>query len=321
MSARFSRRQLARTVSLASILTVLGPRSRRIAAQQPPDRPLVAVSLPLLADIVRSVAGDDFEVYSVMPEHGDPHTWEAAPQDIVRVGEADLFISMGASLEAFMEAGGWRRAVVEAGVPQLVLSEHVDLIAIDKIIDHGDHVHDLREGDPHVWLDPRKVVEMVPAIQTHLSTLLPERAVAIEENAANYLEELELLDAEVAADLEAIPEDRRRLVVFHDAYTYFSARFGFDVVGVILANHDAEPSAGEMADLIEVIEQNCVTVVFAEPHFNTDVLDVVADEAGVAIGELLTDSFAGQVSSHPELMRFNRDSLMRHLVDEWVDRC
>jgi zinc/manganese transport system substrate-binding protein/manganese/iron transport system substrate-binding protein len=228
---------------------------------------------------------------------------------------------MGASLEAFVESGGWRRVVRDGGVPELVIADHLDLIAVDKVIDHGDHVHDLREGDPHVWLDPAKVIEMVPVIQYSLEVSFPEQGSAIADAATTYLGLLHELNDEMEHDLGTIPVERRRLVVFHDAFTYFSARFGFEVIGVVLANSNAEPSAGELATLIETVGEACLSVAFAEPQLNRDVLELIADETGIGIGELLTDSFAGQVESYLALMRFNRDSLVRHLVTEWRDRC
>lgn len=274
----------------------------------------IAVSTPLLADIVRNVAGDEVDVFSVMPESADPHTWEAAPSDIVRATEADSFISIGAHLEPFVESGGWRRAIVDGGVPQLILADHVDLIEIDKVIDHGDHVHDLREGDPHFWLDPGRVIEALPAIASHLATIKPASSSVFEANAAAYTTALQELDAELAESFTAIPAERRVLVVFHDAYTYFAARYDFEVIGVVLKNPDAEISAQEVVELQEIIEANNVPVVFAEPQFNTDILQVFVEENGVAIGELLTDSFGDRVDSYIELMRFNRDSLVTHLA-------
>lgn len=131
------------------VLSIPLPASTPVASAQD-DRLVVAVSTPILADIVANVAGDNAQVYSVIPPMADPHTWEPSPQDMVRVAESDTFMYMGASLEPFIESGGWRRAVSEAGIPQLTLADQMELIEIDKVIDHGDHVHDLREGDPHV---------------------------------------------------------------------------------------------------------------------------------------------------------------------------
>ncbi len=294
---------------LATSLASFGPSP--ISAQD--DRPRVAVSTPLLADIVRNVAGEEADVFSVMPENADPHTWEASPHDLARVTEADSFVSIGANLEPFIESGGWRRTVSEAEIPELVITDHVELIEVDRVIDHGDHVHDLREGDPHVWLDPTKIVAALPAIGAHLSALDPDGAGAYETNVATYAAALTALDHELQTAFEAIPLERRALIVFHDAYTYFAARYGFEVIGVVLQNPDAEISAQEVVDLLDIIAEYDVPVIFAEPQFDTEILDIFVQESGVEIGELLTDAFAGRVTSYVGLMRYNRDSLLTHL--------
>jgi zinc/manganese transport system substrate-binding protein/manganese/iron transport system substrate-binding protein len=263
---------------------------------------------------VRTVAGSRADVFAVVPDNADPHTWEASPEDIVRATEADTFISMGAHLEPFIESGGWRRAVRDGGVPELVLSDHVDLIVVDKVIDHGDHTHDLRDGDPHIWLDPAKVIEVVPAIQAHLTSLDPDGATDYEASASSYMRTISELDAELQHDLSQIPDDRRKLIVFHDAWTYFSARFDFEIIGIVLKNPDAEISAQEVVELQQTIDESGIRVIFAEPQFNTEVLELFTAENDVTIGELLTDSFAGRVSSYVDLMRFNRDRLLTHLA-------
>jgi zinc/manganese transport system substrate-binding protein/manganese/iron transport system substrate-binding protein len=309
-----NRRELMRRGAALAVTAPAVWAGEAVAQEATPDIAIsVAVSMPLLADIVRNVAGARAEVFSVMPETADPHTWEASPQDIVRAAEADTFISMGANLEPFIEAGGWRRAIKDGGVPELILADHVELIAVDKVIDHGDHTHDLREGDPHIWLDPRKVLEAIPAIQVHLASLDPEGAAGYEANAAAYAEAVTTMDTEIETDLAMIPADRRKLVVFHDAWTYFATRFGFEIIGVVLKNPEVEISAEEVVELMRIIEEEEIGVIFAEPHFNTEVLDVFVAETGVEIGELLTDSFAGRVANYLELMRFNRDSLVTHL--------
>lgn len=307
-----SRTSTSWALLVALLVTLLAPWVHAQPIAQA-DRTLIAVSTPLLADIVRNIAGDQAEVYSVMPETVDPHTWEALPEDIVRIGESDTFISIGAHLEPFVESGPWRRAVKDNGIPELVLTDHIELIAVDRVIDHGDHTHDLREGDPHIWLDPRKVIEAIPAIEAHLSSLDPEGASTYAVNADSYTTQVEALDTELARDLATIPQDQRRLIVFHDAYTYFAARFDFEVIGVVLSNPEVEISAQEVIELQRIIEESGVRVIFAEPQFNSELLSVFVAENDVAIGELLTDAFAGGVTTYLDLMRFNRDSLVQHL--------
>lgn len=273
----------------------------------------IAVSTPIFADIVANVAGDRFDVYSVMPASADPHTYEASPQDMVAVSRSRSFIYMGANLEPFIDAGAWRRAVRDAGIPELRLADRLSLIATDQVVDHGDHVHDLRDGDPHVWLDPLMVVAMVDVIAAHLAELDPAGTDAYLANGAAYRTTLLDLDRELEAGLSRIPSERRKLVVFHDAYRYFAARYGFEVIGYVLKSPGREPSAQEIAELHTTVDQAGVTVIFREPQFNAIVLDRIAQDRGIVVAELLTDSFAGRTDSYVGLMRFNLASLVVHL--------
>lgn len=131
---------------------------------------------------------------------------------------------------------------------------------------------------------------------------------------------MEALDAELVRDLATIPAERRKLIVFHDAYTYFAARFDFEVIGVVLANPEVEISAREIVDLQRIIEDSGIRVIFAEPQFNADILSIFVAENDVVVGELLTDAFGDRVTTYLDLMRFNRDSLVRHLGGETAAR-
>lgn len=287
-------------------------RERTGSAQSDPIQ--IAVSTGVLADIVANVAGDRAEVSAVMPASADPHTWEASPQDIVRVQEMDTFIWMGANLERFIESGGWRRAVQDAGLAQLQLADHLELIVRDVVIDHGDHTHDLRDGDPHVWLDPVKVVEMISVIRDHLIVLDPAGGADYTAQAQDYSTRITEIHEAYLTGFAPIPTDARKLVVFHDAFSYFAARYEFAIVGVVIDNPGEDPSANEIATLIDTIEREQVPVVFKEPQFNAAILDAVAAETGVAIAELITDAFADRASSYEELLRFNLESITSNLT-------
>ncbi len=270
----------------------------------------VATSFPILADIVQNVAGDGVDVWSVIPMGGDPHTYQTLPQDVVRMSESDLLILIGAHFERFVESGFWRRAVREAEIPTLVIGEAIDLIKTDLVIDHGDHVHDLREGDPHVWLDPQKVMAMLPPIAAKLSEVDPANAAIYQANAAHYLAELQALDRELEAAIARIPPARRKLIVHHDAYTYFAARFGFEVLGYVLRSPaSGSPAAAEMAALSDLIATSGIPIVFREPQFNADLLEQLAADHGVKVGILLTDTFTAEANTYLAMMRFNMRSL------------
>lgn len=307
-----SPRTTRRTFLCGAVGTLLAFPISRAGAQAPLT---IATSMPILQDIVAHIAGDAAEVFSIMPSNADPHTWEPTPEDMVRLTEADAFIFNGADLEPFVETGGWRQAVEDNGIPEFALTDHVELIHVDEVIDHGDHVHEIAGGDPHIWLDPLTVVQAVPEIASFLGEIDASNADDFAANAKSYVAELEALHQELEDTLGVIPAERRKLLVFHDAWRYFAARYDFEVIGIVLENPNAEVSAQEMVHLLHVIEDHGVNVVFAEPQFNTSVLDLLATEGDIEIVTLLTDSFAEGAETYIDLMRFNADQLVNALAD------
>ncbi|MBX3030541.1 MAG: zinc ABC transporter substrate-binding protein [Chloroflexi bacterium] len=271
------------------------------------------MSTPVLADIVRAALGPSAEVWSVVPVNGDPHTYEATARELERVGASDLYVYMGANLERYEESGAWRRAVQDAHVPVLRLADHLELITKDLVIDHGDHVHDLRAGDPHVWLDPAYARRIAVLARDSVIDLDPAGRPAYETAAAAYDAELARLEADLEHGVAAIPPEHRRLVVLHDAYTYFAARFGFEVIGYVTRDPGQEASAADVAALVRIVRETGVPAVFAEPQLDSSVLDMVAAETGVAVGDLLTDSFTADVGTYLDLMRYDLAELTRLL--------
>lgn len=305
-----TRRSLLATAAGATIAL------RRLpgAAQSPFT---IATSMPILQDIVANIAGDAAEVFSIMPANADPHTWEASPEDMVRLTEASAFIYNGADLEPFVETGGWQATVDDNAIPQLAVVDQVELIAVDEEADHADddHEHEHGSGDPHIWLDPLTIVQAVPAIAAWLAELDTENAASYRANAEAYVAALEALHIDLETSFQQIPDDRRKLLVFHDAWRYFAARYHFEVIGIVLENPDAEVSAREMVHLLETMDEHNIQVVFAEPQFSTSVLDVLMDEGDIEIVTLLTDSFTEDVTTYIDLMRFNRDQLVSALAE------
>jgi ABC-type Zn uptake system ZnuABC Zn-binding protein ZnuA len=276
-------------------------------------RLVIATSTSVLADIVRHVAGDGADVWAVVPQGADVHFYAATPGEIKRLTQTDLLITVGANLEKFAEDAVWRRTARESNVPVLELAPQLELIKVDQVIDHGDHKHDLREGDPHVWLDPAMVVGIVFLIEARLSRLHPPRAEAYARNAASYREKLLALHEEIERMMERIRPERRKLLVTHDAYAYFARRYGFDVVGFVTPADNSEPSAKHVAELHKTVRDAGVPAVFKEPNHGAKILERIAKEERVSIGDLLSDSLTDEAKTYIELMRFNARSIVKHL--------
>ncbi len=306
MTVRISRRTLLGATAIAS----LAFPAASVAAK---GSITIATSIPLLQDIVANIAGDHAEVFSIMPPTADPHTWEAAPEDMVRLSESDAFIFFGADLEPFVETGGWRGTVQDGDIPELEVSTHVELRELNQAAEDDGHGHDEHASDPHFWLDPLTLVQAIPAIAAFLAEMDAGNADTYLANGESYVAKLEDLNAELEASFGEIPENRRKMLVLHDAWRYFADRYDFEIIGVVMSNPDSEVSALNVVDLLKVVENSGVAVIFSEPQLQVNELEVLAAEGDVEIAVLLTDSFIDGVESYIELMQFNRDQLVTHL--------
>jgi zinc/manganese transport system substrate-binding protein/manganese/iron transport system substrate-binding protein len=97
-----------------------------------------------------------------------------------------------------------------------------------------------------------------------------------------------------------VPEAERKLVTSHDALGYYARRYGIDVVGSTIPalTTQAQPSAGETAQLVDLIRSEHVNAVFPEVGVSTALEQAVADETGAEIGgELYADSLGPEGSA------------------------
>ncbi|HYO30616.1 MAG TPA: metal ABC transporter substrate-binding protein [Thermomicrobiales bacterium] len=175
--------------------------------------------------------------------------------------------------------------------------------------DHGAY-------DPHVWHDVRNAIAMTETIRAALAAADPANADRFDANAAAFLADLETLDAWVIEQVATLPEERRKLVTSHDTFGYFADRYGFEVVGTALDAASTEgggPAAREIADLVGRIEAAGVPAIFAENVQNPEVMESIAEEAGVSLAPTLyTDALGapgGEADSYEALDRHTVETL------------
>lgn len=294
----------------------------------------VLVAESFLADIVREVAGDRALVHTLVPVGVDPHAYQPTPADLRLLAEAQLLVVNGVGLEAFLgdllAAAGEGKPVIEAaaGIPmRSVADQAIDTKTADEVgrtesvaEDHGGHDH--QQGDPHLWLDPLLVQRYVDTISAGLVGADPGGAAAYAANARAYQAKLAALDAEIRGLLAAIPPERRLLVTNHESLGYFADRYGLTVVGAILpsVSTGAEPSAGQLAALVERVRATGAPAVFLETGVNPQLARQLAEETGLRVvtdlyTESLTDA-AGPAPSYLEMMRHDARAIAAGLGGE-----
>lgn len=177
--------------------------------------------------------------------------------------------------------------------------------------EHDEDEHEAGECDPHVWLTPANGIIIAENIAAALSAADPDGAAVYQANLNEYTAQLEALDAEIQAMMAAIPVERRVLATNHDFLGYFADAYELEVVGVVIPGGSTlvEPSAQDIAGLIEVLQTANVPAIFAEVSNRSALVDIIADEIGqnVRIITLYSGALSetGSASTYIDLLREN----------------
>lgn len=296
-----SRRMIA---TLASAVLVAGLTACAPAA---PDRALVVVTTNILGDVVGELVGDEAQVMTLMRPNADPHSFEISAQEAARLRAADLVVSNGLGLEEGLQQH--LEAAAADGVEVFVAGDRIEVL-------------DYREGDaaglpdPHFWTDPGRMADVVEALALELAELAGVDGNAISARAAAYGEQLAALDAEMTQAFAAIPDARRALVTNHHVFGYLAERYDFRVVGAVIPGGTtlAAPSASDLADLVQAVEETGVPAIFAESSSPDRLMRALADEADVHVEvvALYTESLTapgGGADSYLTMMRVNTERI------------
>lgn len=281
----------------------------------------VVATFSVLGDLTQVVGGDRIALRTLVGPDGDVHTFEPSPADGAALAGAAVVVENGYELEPWLD-----RLYVAAGArgTRVVVNEGLDpLIAEEGAHEHGD-MHDedehAEEADPHAWHDVQRTIHMVGLIRDALVEADPANASTYQANAATYLTRLQELDDWVAQQVNTVPPERRKLVTSHDTFQYFAKRYGFEIVGTAIRSVSTEagdPSAGDLAELVDQIKAAGVPVIFAENVSNPALMERVAEAAGVRLGpELYTDALGAPGTpgdTYVGMMRSNVTSIVTAL--------
>ena len=188
--------------------------------------------------------------------------------------------------------------------------EAIEELAEEGEEEHDDHGHGIH--DPHFWFDPVRVKIVVNEIAALLSGIDPERGSAYDANASAYNLQIDELHQWTEQQLSQIPEDRKLLATSHDSLGYFANRYGFEVVGVILSiTTEVEPSAEDLADLVDKVRDNEVPAVFGETTVSERLAAAVARESGAKLVRLYSGSLGTQGSGAETFVEMTRTNVER----------
>jgi zinc transport system substrate-binding protein len=173
----------------------------------------------------------------------------------------------------------------------------------------GAHAHAHKSGapDPHVWLDPDRMLGAVDEIAAQLAALDPAGKDAITKNAADVKDALRKVDATLTARSKAWT--KRTIVTFHGSMSYFAKRYGLRIAAVVEPQAGKEPTPAYMRDVQAAIKRGGAAALFSEPQLDRAPGELIAKEAGIPLGELDPVGGVPGRDSYELLLLWNADQL------------
>ena len=185
---------------------------------------------------------------------------------------------------------------------------------------HG-HDHGGEEVDSHWWHDPTNVEAAAAEVARVLGQLDPADRALFDRSARSYERELAALDRQIKTCLSRIPREERKLVTDHGAFGYLANRYGIEVIGTVIPalTTQAEPSAGDLAELEETIRSEGVKAVFPESSVPSTTAEAIARDTGASAEYVLYGDTLGPADSeagtYVGMMEMNVDQIARGLTD------
>lgn len=265
----------------------------------------VAASFDAMAELTKAVGGDKVNVRTITPAGVEPHEFEPKARDMTAISEASVFVYNGLGMEAWAD-----KAIAAASNSKLIAvkaSEGAKVISNtdpEEIEEHGQY-------DPHLWLSLSGAALEAKNIASALALADAANARYYEENAAAYIETLDDLRAEYAGKFAA--SKRKSFVTGHAAFAYFCRDFGLEQNSVEDVFAEGEPSAKQLAELVDYCREKNIKTIFAEDMVSPAVSKTLADEIGAAVETIATIEGPEDGKTYLERQKENLEKIYKAL--------
>ncbi|MGP7960912.1 metal ABC transporter solute-binding protein, Zn/Mn family [Sanguibacter sp. A247] len=275
-------------------------------AQPHDDRPLVLTTFTVIADIARTVAGEDLRVASITKLGAEIHGYDPTPGDLRRAAGADLILDNGLGLEAW-----FARFVDGLDVPRVTLSEGTPTIPVTR----GDATG---AANPHAWMSPTAGAAYALRAADAFAELDPPRAASYRARASAYANQLETLRGQLVHQLASVPPAARALVTCEGAFSYLAADVGLEEHYLWAVNAEQQATPQQVASVEAVVRERGIRAVFCESTVNPATMQRLADATGARyVGHLYVDSLSapdGPVPTYLDLLEHDVDLIVAGLT-------
>ena len=241
---------------------------------QQSEKPVITVTLEPLRFFTEAIAGDCFEVVSMVPKGSSPESYDPTPQQLVNLSKSQAYLRIG--YIGFEQA--WMKKL-EANYPTMKVydtSKGVDLIRTEGHW-HGNHYH---EGgvEPHIW----NSTQNASVIADNIYAALCEMDADHQPEYKQRLDSLKQVIARTDADVRTLLANAdSTFLIYHPALSYFARDYGLHQISI--EEGGKEPSPATLKTLIETCRREGAQVIFVQQEFDQRNAQLIADELGIEI--------------------------------------
>ncbi len=254
------------------------------------DKLKVMTTVSPITNIALNVGGDRIALYGLIPDGVDSHTFQPKPSDAKTMALADLILIDGVNLEGNTKE--MAEANLKSGAKLYELAPSTITSGDDPqtgFIYDFSFPRDKGDPNPHLWMDPKYAARFAELMAGWFSQADPKNAAYYQENYRRFKARIDDLDGRIRAAIATIPAKDRKLLTYHDSFAYFAREYGMDVIGAIQPSDFSQPSAQEVARLIDQIRAVGVPAVFGSEVYPSKVTQQIARETGAQYVDKLRD--------------------------------
>ena len=245
----------------------------------------VVTTVSPITSLAENVGGTRIRLEGIVPEGVNSHTFEPAPSVAQVMSEADLIVLNG----LFLEEPSLEMAKANRKPGAVILALGDQAISRDEWVFDFSFPEDGGHPNPHLWTSPVLAIEYAELIRDELVRLDAENAGYYNDNYEKLKVRLEDLDRRISDAVDTIPPENRKLLTYHDSFPFFGSRYGLEIVGAVQPSDFTEPSARDVAGLIDQVRETRVPAIFGSEVFPSPVMEQIAKEGGAEFVDQLRD--------------------------------
>lgn len=239
----------------------------------------VAAGVPPIKGFIDAITQGDMEVVTMIPPGNSPTNYQPSPKELQKFSDAKVYFAMGVPAE--------NSNIIPKAKD---LNENIEIVNLAKGVsevypmrnfsedeDHSheeDEDHDHEGEDPHIWLSPKRVIEMIDIIRDKLIEISPENEETYKENAENYKDELSTIDDSIKETLKGVKN--QSFIIYHPSFGYFADDYGLNMIAIEESGKEA--SAKRITEVIDFAKDNDIKFVFYQGEFSSTQAETIAKE-------------------------------------------